>query len=391
MSVLNVDYFNDAKFSMKSILFNSRIWIALVVMVAVDLLFQLGAYKRFASRDSHSGTTMRTLSALNLAGRDQIDTVTIGSSVAVYGLDHARIAEAASAQGHQHASLALPGSALLTFRQWAQWLPKNTTKVRGGLMVLAPGDFQTLGNGSYELAIVAPMKSLADGLWWQEHVPFDRANLETYGLFSGLALFRNDLQQLMANPLKRRGELRWWREHLRQSDYLSTQTAFDGNLCGIDLSSSDACLAAKKPEMMPEAEFQAVQQTCQMLKAQSLNVADWTNPANVPAETRRVQSLRRDLISELGWQDHAVVLVLPMHPMWESTRVKGAATLMAEIYQPLVATGSVRFLNYQNIFEEAGVPPCEAFHDMYHLNRLGQKIVTDKLLPELAWLWVPSN
>jgi hypothetical protein len=371
----------------KSILLNPRVWIALLVMLAVDLVFQLGGYNRFASRDSHSGTTLRTLSALNLRGRDQIDTVTIGSSVAVYGLDHARIAQAASAQGHLHVSLALPGSALLTYRQWAKWLPKNAPKVRGGLMVLAPGDFQSLGNGSYELAIVAPIKSLGDGLWWQEHVPFVRENLDTYGLFSGLALFRNDLQQLIANPLKRRGELRWWREHLRQSDYLSTQTAFDGNLCGIDLSSSDSCLAAVKPEMMPEADFQAVQQTCQTLKAQSSNVPDWTNPANVPAETRRVQNLRRELISELGWQDHAVVLVLPMHPMWETTRVKGAAALMAEIYQPQVASGSVRFLNYQNIFDEAGVAPCEAFHDMYHLNRLGQKIVTDKLLPELAWLY----
>ena len=372
---------------MRTIFFNSRIWIALVVMLAIDLVFQLGGYNRFASRESHSGTTLRTLSALNLRGRDQVDTVTIGSSVAVYGLDHARIAEAALARGHQHVSLALPGSALLTFRQWAQWLPKNAPKVHGGLMVLAPGDFQSLGNGSYELAIVAPIKSLTDGIWWQEHVPFARENLDTYGLFSGLALFRNDLQQLIANPLKRRSELRWWREHLRQSDYLSTQTVFDGNLCGIDLSSSDSCLAASKPAMMPEAEFQAVQQTCQMLKAQSLNVPDWTNAANVPAETRRVQSLRRGLIDELGWQNRAVVLVLPMHPMWETTRVKGASSLMAEIYQPLAASGAVRFLNYQHIFEQAGVPSCEVFHDMYHLNRLGQKIVTDRLLPELVWLY----
>ena len=372
---------------MKAIFFNSRIWIALALMLAVDLMFQLGGYNRLASRDSHSGTTLRALNALNLRGPNQIDTVTIGSSVAVYGLDHARIAAAALAHGNQHVSLALPGSALLTFRQLAQWLPKKAPKVHGGLMVLAPGDFQSLGNGSYELAIVAPMKSLGDGLWWQEHVPFDRASLDTYGLFSGLALFRNDLQQLIAHPLKRRSELRWWREHLRQSDYLSTQTAFDGNLCEIDLTSSDSCLAATKPAMMPTAEFQAVQQTCQMLKAQALNVADWTNAANVPAETRRVQSLRRGLISELGWQNRAVVLVLPMHPMWETTRVKGAGALMAEIYQPLAASGSVRVLNYQHIFEEAGVPSCEVFHDMYHLNRLGQKIVTDKLLPELLWLY----
>lgn len=372
---------------MRTIFFNARVWIALVVMVAVDLTIQLGGYNHFVSRDSHSGTTIRTLSALNLRGRDQIDTVTIGSSVAVYGLDHARIAQAAAAQGHQHVSLALPGSALLTFRQWAKWLPKNTPNVRGGLMVLAPGDFQLLGNGSYELAIVAPIKSLSDGLWWREHVPFVRENLETYGLYSGLALFRNDLQQLIAHPLKRRTELRWWREHLRESDYLSTQTAFDGNLCAIDLSSSETCLAASKPPLMPEAEFQAIQQTCAMLKAQASTVADWTIPANVPAETRRVQSLRRNLVAELGWQNRAIVLVLPMHPMWETTRVKGAGALMAEIYQPLVATGSVRFLNYQSIFKDAGVPPCEVFHDMYHLNRLGQKIVTDKLLAELTWLY----
>lgn len=371
---------------MRKIFLNPRVWLAIALMLSIDIALQLGAYKRFASRDSHSGTTLRTLSALNLAGPAQIDTVTIGSSVAVYGIDHARIAENAAKLGHVHVSLALPGSALMTFRQWARWLPKNTPNVHGGLMVLAPGDFQFLGNGSYELAIVAPLKSLSDGFWWREHVPFTRDNLETYGLFSGLVQYRGDLQQLFAHPLERKSALQWWRNHLREANYLTAQTVFDGDLCGIDLSSAQLCLASAKPTNMPEGDFQAVRQTCQQLMPLS-DVPDWTIPANVTPQARRVQSLRRNLVSELGWQNRTIVLVLPMHPLWETTRVQGARALMAETYQPLVDAGVVRYLNYQDLFADSGVDSCKVFHDMYHLNRLGQKMVTDALLPELNWLY----
>jgi len=372
---------------MRKVFLNPRIWLAIALMLSIDLALQLGAYKSIASRDSHSGTTLRALSALNLRGPAQIDTVTIGSSVAVYGIDHSRVAENAAKFGHAHVSLSLPGSALMTFRQWARWLPKNAPNVHGGLMVLAPGDFQLLGNGSYELAIVAPLKSLADGFWWREHVPFKRENLETYGLFSGLAQYRGDVQQLIAHPLERKGALRWWRNHLRESDYLTAQTVFDGDLCGVDLSSAQLCLTSPKPANMSEADFQAVRQVCQQLTPPPNGVADWTIAANVPEETRRVQSLRRNLVADLGWQNRTVVLVLPMHPLWETTRVKGARALMAETYQPLVDAGVVHYLNYQDLFADAGVPTCMVFRDMYHLNRLGQKMVTDALLPELNWLY----
>jgi hypothetical protein len=382
------------------VLLNPRIWLALAVLLAIDTCFQLGGYSRLASRNSHSGTTLRTLNAMNLQGlREALparadspassvdgrrDTVTIGSSVAVYGLDHARIAAAARQSGHQHSNLSLPGSALLTFRQWASWLPVHAPKVHGGLIVMAPGDVQALGNGSYELAIVAPLKSLADGLWWHEHVPFARDNLETYGLFSGLALYRNDLQQLIAHPWQRRFELRWWRTHLRESNSLSTQFAFDGDLCGIDLSSTEACIAAPRPDTMPEAEFQAVQGVCQTIKATSINVPDWTH--STPPEVKRVQTLRREIINSLGWRERTLVLVLPMHPLWRSSYAKGAQAALTNTYAAQVASGAVRYLDYQNVFDDAGVPACKVFHDMYHLNRLGQSIVTDKLLPEMAWL-----
>ena len=372
---------------MHRLFLNPRLWLAIAVMVSIDIAIQLGAYKHLASRNSHSGATLRTMNAINLHGPAQIDTVTIGSSVAVYGIDHARVAENAAKFGRSHVSLALPGSSLMTLRQWAKWLPKNIPAVHGGLIVLGPGEFQYLGNGSYELAIVTPLKSLNDGFWWREHVPFKRDNLETYGLYSGLAQFRGDIQQLVAHPLQRKAELNWWRNHLRQVDYLTTQSVFDGDLCGMDLSSAELCLASPKPESMLDADFQAVQQTCQQLIPPANGIADWTIPANVPSETRRVQNLRRRLVTDLGWQNRTVVVVLPMHPLWETTRVKGARALMTETYQPLVDNGSVQYLNYQDLFADAGVPSCKVFHDMYHLNRLGQKMVTDALLPELSWLY----
>jgi hypothetical protein len=33
------------------------------------------------------------------------------------------------------------------------------------------------------------------------------------------------------------------------------------------------------------------------------------------------------------------------------------------------------------------LPACQGFYDLYHLNGVGQKLVTDRLLDELAWMY----
>jgi hypothetical protein len=367
---------------------NHRLWIAFAVFLLIDLAFQLGAYEPLVARDSHAGSVLRSLNALEIRGAADVDTVTLGSSVANFGLDHSRIAARARALGHGYANFAHPGSALLALRQWGQWLPKHAPSVRSGIWVLAPDDLQFLGNGSYELALVAPLKSLGDGFWWQEHVPFDARNLDSYGLFSGLALYRNDVQQLSAHPNQRKRELGWWRKQLRKSDYLIAESTLDGDVCALDLSSVAACLANPRPASMTLNDFAAIQKACADLQAkQVLPPADWRIDANVPAQTRRAEQLARDLITQLQWQNHALVLVLPTHPLWTSARPIGASRRMVDTFKAQQEAGQLRYLDYQNLFTNAGVPACRVFHDMYHLNRFGQKMVTDALLPELAWLY----
>lgn len=373
---------------MRQIFLNPRLWIALLVMCAVDLAFQLGAYRSLAARESHSGATIRMLSAMNLRGADQIDSVTIGSSVAVYGLAHQRIAEFAAQRDYVHANLSLPGSALMTFRQWGKYLPKTAPRVKRGIIVLEPNDFLYLGNGSYELAMVTPMKSLSDGLWWNEHVPFNASNLETYGLFSGLASYRLDIQQLIANPRQRRAEIQWWRAYLRSRNTLSANHIVEGQLCSVDLRTRDTCLASTRPIDMDAQRFAALKQSCQeKLEVPEGGVPDWRIPSAVPAQTRRVQQLRRKLFQELGWTQRSLVVVLPMHPLWDQSRALGAAEIMRETYQPLVDQGLLRYVDLRNLFAEAGVPACQGFYDLYHLNGVGQKLVTDRLLDELAWMY----
>jgi hypothetical protein len=367
---------------------NPRLWLALIAFVLIDLAFQLGAYEPFVARNSHAGSVLRSLNALEIRGVDDVDTVTLGSSVANFGLDHARIAARARALGHGYANLAHPGSALLTLRQWGQWLPKHAPSVRSGIWVLAPDDLQNLGNGSYELALVAPLKSLSDAFWWQEHVPFDAHDLDTYGLFSGLAMYRNDLQQLSAHPHQRKRELGWWRKQLRKSDYLVASSILDGDLCALDLSSLQACLAKPRPAAMSTDDFAAIQKVCTDLQSrQSASRVDWRIAANVPKQTRRAEQIAADLITQLQWQNHALVLVLPTHPLWASTRPIAASARMADAFKAQQQTGQVRYLDYQDLFTNAGVPACRVFHDMYHLNRLGQQMLTDALLPELEWLY----
>ena len=97
------------------------------------------------------------------------------------------------------------------------------------------------------------------------------------------------------------------------------------------------------------------------------------------------------MFQELGWTKRSLVVVLPMHPMWEQTRALGAAGIMRETYQPLVDTGMVRYVDLRNIFTDAGVPACEVFHDLYHLNGQGQKMVTDRLTPDLTWMYANTQ
>jgi hypothetical protein len=247
---------------------------------------------------------------------------------------------------------------------------------------------QNLGNGSYELALVAPLKNLGDGFWWQEHVPFDVHDLDSYGLFSGLALYRNDLQQLSAHPRQRERELGWWRKQLRKSDYLVASSILDGDLCALDLSSVIACLNNARPASMGADDFAAIQRVCADLQSrQASSRIDWGIAANVPAQTRRAEQFAADLIPQLRWQNHALILVLPTHPLWASARPMAASARMADTFKAQQQAGQVRYLDYQDLFANTGVPTCRVFHDMYHLNRLGQQLVTDALLPELDWLY----
>jgi hypothetical protein len=368
------------------IFFNPRLWIALLLVVLIDLAFQLGAYRTLASRDSHAGLTLRTMSALNLRGRAQVDAVTLGSSVAVYGIDHGRIEKIAAAAGFEHANLSLPGSALMTFRQWGKWLPVNAPRVKRGVLVFSPGDFQAIGNGSYELGIVAPMKRLGDGLWWREHVPFSAADVDTYGLFSGLMLYRHDLKQLFAHPLQRRTELRWWRNYLRSQDYLASPVALEGDVCGLDLSSPAACAASAKPAAMTATAFAALQQTCVQI-SQRARAGATPTPGAV-----RAQVLGRQMLAELNW-DRAVVAVLPMHPIWDSATadVGNAPTAVDTIkltFQQPIEQGRVRYVNLQNVLTlNATTPACTLFADLYHVNARGRAVLTDALERELAWVY----
>ena len=57
---------------------------------------------------------------------------------------------------------------------------------------------------------------------------------------------------------------------------------------------------------------------------------------------------------------------------------------MLAVLQPMVKEGVIELHDYTTMLDgdgSSGGIECTAFHDLYHLNSVGQKQVTDKLLP----------
>ena len=86
-----------------------RLLLPILLLAACEAAFRSGCWEPFAAPNSHAGTSVRVKRALaEFSG--PIDFVTLGSSRAVYGLDHQLIAERAASHGYTHANLSMAGA-----------------------------------------------------------------------------------------------------------------------------------------------------------------------------------------------------------------------------------------------------------------------------------------
>src|SRR6187549_584334 len=184
----------------------------LLLVLGAEVLFRCGVYESVAKPGSHAGQSIVLKRALGDPRLARIDTVTLGDSRAVYGIDHGALAASARAHGLVHANLTMPGTAWMTIGVLSDWLARRHPEVRGGVIVVAEPGFAYPGNGSYELGIVTPFRSFDnDSDWIQAHVPIAKGELASYGTLSALMVYREDVQDLLLHPRVRSEELRWWR------------------------------------------------------------------------------------------------------------------------------------------------------------------------------------
>lgn len=350
----------------------------LAVLAVFEALFALGAWEPVAAPMSHSGTTIAMKREWE-AHSAPVDVVTLGSSRAVYGLDHRRLADAAHADGLAHASFAMAGSHWMTVRSVSRWLERRRPEVSRRLIALSVLDFQFAGNGPYELAIVEPVRSRADAAWLTDHVAFSRADVATYGIYSSLFQYREDVQSLARGAGFRVRELSWSRSS-------RPPMLFDGpretdDICATDTSRLAAC-ARPTRDGAPVAERRVAEQCRGLLPA-----ARPVQPAASAAPLAMDGSARAVILAELGqarWRGRTTVLLLPTHGVWlrEIAPAGLRERVLAEL-APLVAAGTIELLDYTDFLGAGPARECDGYWDLYHQNARSATALTEAVVADL--------
>lgn len=355
-----------------------RIVLPLLAVLAVELLFRSNFWERFTAPDSHAGTSVRVKQAVAAEPR-KIDYVTLGSSRAVYGLDHTRIAEMASGHGKVHASLSMPGAHWMSVLTVIDWLRNERPEVQGGVIALSIADMQAVGNGSYELAIVRPFQSLlSDNGGIAER--FDWRDSSTYGSLSALFQYRGDLQNAVRHPLQRGKTIDWFASFGQHKLFDGPRQQID--TCAMPWNTLATC-AAHTPGNDNE---QHVVTLCKSLAGGAGKAGDWSGfvAGALPPNLQEVLDTRQRELRAIRWKKPPLVILLPITHHWSrEVMPQGMRQWAHTILDPLVAEGSIRLLDYSDFFDVDGVTRCDAFWDIYHQNQKGLTELTDAVLPEI--------
>lgn len=355
-----------------------RLLLPILLLLALEGGFRLGLWEPLAAPDSHAGTSVRVKRALAEFPRP-IDFVTLGSSRAIFGLDHRLIAERAASRGFTHANLSMPGSHWLSVATLIDWLHQRRPELQGGIIALALPDLTGISNGNYELAIATPFQvGLFGGARLHRRFAFDDRG--SWGAASVLWQYRSDIQDLVRHPLLRRKTLRWYKKHDTRSLFNGPRPVFDS--CGLDWQTLASC-AAIKPANPDQAH---VQQTCQGPLATLVPVLDWRNFAasGEPPALAAVRDQRQRELRSIGWPRPPLLILMPITRHWRDELLpRGMAVWAHRMLDPLVAEGSIRLLDYSDFFDRDGATRCDVFWDIYHQNGKGAHELTTALLPEL--------
>jgi len=357
----------------------------LLLVVLIDLLFQFGAWESIASPNSHAGMSIAKKRALLDPEMAHIDFVTLGSSRPVYGIDHALLAATAAAHGKLHTNISVAGMHWMSLGIITDWLAVQHPEIQGGIIALSVQDFMGPGNGAYELGIAYPFHRFDQIPWMREHVAFDRDELATYGLYSGLFEYREDIRDLIQHPQQRNKSLKYFHA-LDAKHVLQTNADETSNICRLQLRRIPDCA---KAATLDAETAEKLRGQCALLPSAEQAREDWRpiiSGTEAPsAYLQKTEDLIRAQLRRLTWKTPPIIVLMPMHSVWMNDALPQAAhEWTLSILKPLQDEGKIRVLDYTDLFNSPDGTDCTAFFDIYHNNVAGRDQLMQRMLPELT-------
>lgn len=356
---------------------------SILLLVLIDLAFQAGIWEPLAKPASHAGTSVRLKRWLDDPHASRIDFVTMGSSRPEFGINHVELAALGKDHDSVHANLTMPGSHWMTIGVLGEWLARHHPEIRGGVIALSIQTFTNPGNGSYELGIVYPFHRLRDLPWMAEHIPFRRDDPESWGVWSGLFAWREDVRDFVLSPKQRLSSLRWFKRHKTWRELFHNPES-KGDMCTFGLDTLDAC---DRIEASESERAKGLVEQCRQLRDYAAHRTDFDAlrqrqhlPSNM-AESRR---LIRAQLRATTWPVPPVVVLMPTPTIWTKHALpRGLHRWALSVLQPLVDEGTIQLIDGTDFFNTDGHTDCHQFFDFYHQNASGRDVFTRWLLPQL--------
>jgi hypothetical protein len=359
-------------------------FIAPVLLLAVcEGLFRCGLWEPLVKPESHAGTSVRTKLALEDPALGPLAYVTLGSSRPVYGLDHEALAKLAQDKGLVHANLSMPGSHWMTVDVLTEWLVRHKPRLQGGIIASDLTSFMYPGNGSYELGIVAPFRGINDSTSVAEHVPFKLNDMATWGTYSALAHYREDIQDYVRSPLQRRESVAWWREHGSSAAILLRNADDSRDMCEFGVDSVAACNTI---DGATSPGSDGLRHQCRELRAAQAHRPDFgqlLRNAPLPRDQQQVRDGIRARLSTLDWQQPPVVVLMPLTGAWKEAAPIGLHEWTLSVLQPLADEGRIRLIDATDALAGDPAQTCSYYFDFYHQNNRGRAQLMQTLLPAL--------
>lgn len=350
-----------------------------VVMLLLEAAFRFGLWEPMARGYSNAGMAIRVKESVKALGPEKINFITVGDSRAVYGIDHERVAALAKSKGFTHINAAVPGMHWMSTGLMMRWLKEQSPNLKGAIIATNISNFSYNGNGYYELGLATPFASIRDVGWMKLHVPFEQKTLATYGSYSALFQYREDIADFMKNPVARIKNISRNQQSYGGGAPLFQTERVTTNTCAVPTNSIKSCMAT--PITDANAGLVA---SCKSLKPQSENQLDFRefdNPNKWP-HLAEVRKIRQAQLRSSGLPKPTLVLLMPIPKVGRDELLpKGSEEWALSILQPLADEGVIELHNYTHFFDLPDGAECGAFWDLYHQNAEGQRRLTDEILP----------